>query len=120
MWPLLLWANSTLGVMMYWWQGTRQQQGRSIFTISKLPDLNVLDARYLSASQLQQCRAICDEFRSRSLLPANETYRDPARKELDLAQWAVLALLPNLGLLRDQWCAEPSVHGGKKTRPDIG
>ena len=122
-WPLLLWANSTLGLMMYWWQGTRQQQGRAIFTISRLPELNVLDARRLSASQLQQCQTICDEFRSRSLLPANEAYRDSVRKELDAALWRILelpeVLLPNLDLLRNQWCAEPSVHGGKQTRPEF-
>ena len=123
MWPLLLWANSTLGLMMFWWTGTRQQQGRARMTISKLPDMRTLDARRLSASQLQQCQTICDEFRNRSLLPANEAYRDPVRKELDAALWRILglpdALLANLDLLRNQWCAEPSVHGGKRTRPDF-
>ena len=122
-WPLLLWANSTLGLMMFWWAGTRQQQGRSNITISKLPNLNMLDARHLNALQLQQCRAVCDEFRSRFLLPANEAYRDPVRQELDAALWRILGLpdtlLPNLDLLRNQWCAEPSVHGGKRTRPDF-
>ena len=122
-WSLLLWANSTLGLMMFWWTGTRQQQGRARMTISRLPELNVLDPRRLSVLQLQQCRAVCDEFRSRSLLPANEVYRDPARKELDSALWHVLELprnlLSNLDLVREQWCAEPSVHGGKRTRPDF-
>ena len=122
-WPLLLWANSTLGLMMYWWQGTRQQQGRAIFTISRLPDMMTLDARRLSASQLQRCRAVCDEFRNRSLMPANEAYRDSVRQELDAALWRILGLpdtlLANLDLLRNQWCAEPSVHGGKQTRPDF-
>lgn len=123
MWPLLLWTNSTLGLMMYWWQGTRQQQGRTIFTISRLPELNVLDARRLGDSQLRQCQTVCEEFRNRSLLPANEAYRDPVRKELDAALWRILgladSLLANLDLLRNQWCAEPSVHGGKQTRPDF-
>ena len=122
-WPLLLWANSTLGLMMFWWAGTRQQQGRARMTISRLPELNVLDARHLSDSQLQQCQTIGNEFRSRSLLPANEAYRDPIRKELDSALWHILELprnlLSNLDLVREQWCAEPSVHGGKRTRPDF-
>lgn len=122
-WPLLLWSNSTLGLMMFWWLGTRQQQGRSNITISRLPELNVLDVRYLSNSQLQQCQAVCDEFRSRSLLPANEAYRDPIRKELDSVLWHILELpqnlLSNLDLVREQWCAEPSVHGGKRTQPNF-
>ncbi|MXZ23513.1 MAG: hypothetical protein F4Y80_01385 [Caldilineaceae bacterium SB0665_bin_21] len=122
-WPLLLWANSTLGLMMFWWTGTRQQQGRARMTITRLPDMMTLDARRLSVSQLQQCQTFCDEFRNRSLLPANEAYRDPVRKELDAALWCILGLgdtlLTNLDLLRNQWCAEPSVHGGKQTRPDF-
>ncbi len=119
---MLLWANSTLGLMMYWWQGTRQQ-GRSIFTISRLPELHVLDARRLTDFPLDKCRIIFDEFRTRSLLPTNEAYRDPVRKDLDAALWHLLelpdSLLPHLDLVRDQWCAEPSVHGGKRTRPDF-
>ena len=62
-------------------------------------------------------------LRTRSLLPANEAYRDPARKALDSALWNILELprnlLSNLDLAREQWCAEPSVHGGKRTRPDF-
>ena len=122
-WALLLWANSTLGLMMFWWTGTRQQQGRASMTITRLPDMMALDARCLSDTQLQQCQAVCDEFRSRFLLPANEAYRDSERRELDSVLWNILglpdSLLANLNLVREQWCAEPSVHGGKRTRPDF-
>ena len=45
------------------------------------------------------------------------------RKDLDAALWRILGLadilLPKLNLLRNQWCAEPSVHGSKGTRPDF-
>ena len=41
--PLLLWCNSTLGLILFWWYGTRQQAGRPRLTISKLPALPVLD-----------------------------------------------------------------------------
>lgn len=92
-------------------------------TIMRLPDMMALDARGLSDTQLQQCKAVCNEFRSRSLLPANEAYHDPARQELDTSLWNILglpgSLLANLNLVREQWCAEPSVHGGKRTRPDF-
>ena len=50
--PRLLWANSTLGLLSFWWIGARQQQGRAILTISKLPALTVLDPRNLTAVQL--------------------------------------------------------------------
>ena len=124
--PLLLWCNSTLGLLMYWWKGTRQQSGRARMTITAIPDLPVLDARALTDGQVDHCRAVFEDFRDRSLLPANEAYRDDTRKALDHAllfgNTSVLQLDPaleeGLDLLRKQWCAEPSVHGGKGTRID--
>ena len=125
--PLLLWSNSTLGLILFWWQGTRQQQGRACITITKLSELPVLDPRTLTEDQSDRCRKVFEEFKDRAFLPANEAYRDEARKALDRALFfgsaSVLQLDPGLGegldLLRNQWCAEPSVHGGKGTRIDV-
>ena len=122
--PLLLWCNSTLGLLMHWWKGTRQQMGRSNMTITAIPDLPVLDPRTLTQGQIDHCHAVFEDFRDRSLLPANEAYQDETRKALDRALLfgitSVLQLDPGLedglDLLRKQWCAEPSVHGGKSTR----
>ena len=125
--PLLLWSNSTPGLILFWWQGTRQQQGRARITITKLPDLPVLDPRPLTEEQTDRCCAIFEDFKDRAFLPANEAYRDTTRKALDCAllfgRASVLQLDPGLeeelDLLRDQWCAEPSVHGGKRTGIDV-
>ena len=122
--PLLLWCNSTLGLLMHWWKGARQQAGRSILTITAVPDLPVLDPRALTEGQMEHCRAIFEDFKDRAFLPANEAYQDPTRKDLDhellFGIASVLHLDPSLeaglDLLRKQWCAEPSVHGGKGTR----
>ena len=120
--PLAVWANSTLGLMSFWWVGTRQQQGRAMLTISRLPSLTVLDPRRLSAPQLEAARLIFDNFKGRELLPANEAYRDDVRRALDRALFTDVlslpeALLEPLDALRQSWCAEPTVHGGKGTRP---
>ena len=123
--PLLLWGNSTLGLLMHWWKGSRQQAGRSITTITAIPDLPVLDPSALTEGQVKHCRDIFIRFAGRNFLPANEAYRDDTRQELDrellFGQFSVLRLDPDLenslDLLRRQWCAEPSVHGGKGTRP---
>ena len=119
--PLTLWANSTLGLMCFWWIGSRQQQGRARVTITRLPDLLALDARALSEEQSARAQAAFADFRDRKMLPANEAYRDPVRQELDRALLVdVLGLseelLDSLAALRDSWCAEPTVHGGKTTR----
>ena len=122
--PLLLWANSTLGLILFWWHGTRQQAGRSRITITGIPSLPVLDPCTLTEAQVDHCREIFDEMKDREFLPANEAYRDETRKALDrkllFGVTSVLQLDPGLeeglDLLRRQWCAEPSVHGGKGTR----
>ncbi len=120
--PVLLWANTTLGLMSFWWRGSRQQRGRAILTISRLPELPALDPRRLSPEQINRAKEIFEEFKDRPMLPANEAYRDEVRAELDRAVLVRLLELPervqtSLALLRTQWCAEPSVHGGKPTRP---
>ena len=122
--PLVLWANTTLGLLAFWWIGTRQQQGRARLTITQLPRLTVLDPRSLSKEQIAQAEDIFETFKGKTFLPANEAYRDDARKALDRAVLVDLLRLPEttlepLSILRDQWCAEPSVHGGKSTRIDV-
>ena len=121
--PLVLWANTTLGLISFWWVGTRQQLGRARITLSALPELTVLDPRALSRGQITKAGRLFKEFQGRELLPANEAYRDEIRKELDRAVLVDLLELPKtllggLELLREQWCREPSVHGGQDTRPD--
>ena len=121
--PLVLWSNTTLGLLSFWWIGSRQQQGRACLTITQLPRLTVLDPRSLSQEQLAQAEAIFERFKEKEFLPANEAYRDDARQALDRAVLIDLLHLPEatlepLAILRDQWCAEPSVHGGKRTRID--
>lgn len=120
--PLLLWSNTTTGMILYWWRGTRQQQGRVNLTITAIPQLPVLDASAFDGKQLGKWERVFDDFRGHSLRPANEAYRDETRKALDEAVLFDLLGLPSrlaqsLDLLRLKWCSEPSVHGGKPTRP---
>ena len=122
--PLVLWANTTLGLLAFWWIGSRQQQGRATLTLTQLPGLTVLDPRHLSEEQIAQAEDIFEAFKGKTFLPANEAYRDDARKALDRAVLVDLLRLPeatleSLSILRDQWCAEPSVHGGKSTRIEV-
>ena len=120
---VVLWANTSLGLIGCWWRGGRQHQGRSIVTITQLPLLMTLDVRQLSDAQLQRAHDIFEDFREREFLPANEAYNDETRQALDEAVLVDLLGLPKsilepLALLRLQWCQEPTVHGGKATRPN--
>jgi len=119
---VVLWLNSTIGIMSFWWLGTRQQQGRSRLKISQHPELPIIDPRELDEKQLALARTIFDKFKNRDFLPVNEAYRDKTRQDLDKAILVDMLqqpaeLLKPLGVLRRQWCEEPNVHGGKSTRP---
>lgn len=123
MYATVLWHNTTLGLLLWWLIAARQQQGRSIITVGLLPDLPTLDCRELNDSQHRHAEAIWREFRKRTLLPANEAYRDETRIALDEAVLSELLGLSwsstkkPLATLRRQWCSEPTVHGNKPTRP---
>ena len=119
---LALWSNTTLGLIARWWVSNRQQKGRACLTVTTLGAIPVLNCRRLAADKLSALAAAFDRLADSSLLPANEAYRDPARAALDEAVLCDALELPDtildpLATLREQWCAEPSVHGGKGTGP---
>ena len=120
--PLVLWMNTTFGLISHWFTGTRQQRGRSLLSILLVPALGVLDVRKLSKSQLELSQKIFEQFSDVELLPANEAWRDEGRMALDQAVLVEMLnqsseIMESLAILRTKWCSEPSVHGGKGTRP---
>ena len=85
------------------------------------PRLTVLDPQALSPAQLAATKALFERFKGETFRPANEAYRDETRQALDRAVLVELLdlseeVMEPLSILRDQWCDEPSVHGGKTTR----
>ena len=123
--PVVLWLNTTLGLIGRWWVGSRQQQGRSILSVGRIVEIPVLDCRALDGDTLSEASEVFARFRLRTFLPANEAYRDEARQDLDQAVLCDLLGLPEsilepLATLRQQWCSEPTVHGGKPSRPGGG
>ena len=82
-----------------------------------------LDVTKLSPAQLARAEEIFEDMRDSQFLPANEAYRDSARKELDHRVLVDILGLPEsvlepLELLRLKWCSEPGVSGGKSTAPE--
>ena len=126
---ILSWANTTLGLIAFWWLGSRQQRGRARLSITRLPELPVLNPDALTSEQLSVAQVIFDRFKDKKFLPANEAYHDATRIALDEAVLIEMLglqhatdftedeIMESLEVLREQWCREPSVHGGKNTRP---
>ena len=119
---IVLWLNSTPGLMTYWWIGSKQQKGRAVPSISTLGSLIALDTRQFNDSMFDKVDELFERFESVEFLPANECFRDENRKALDEALLIELLDIPHsivdeFDFTRSQWCAEPRVHGGKSTRP---
>ena len=88
-------------------------------SIRSTDSLSVLDLRTLSGEQIRTAKAIFDDFRDRELKPAYLADADPNRALLDRRVVCDLlgfdeATYEAVRRLSAKWCAEPSVHGGKK------
>ena len=118
-WVFALWCNCTLGLLLFWWRSSRQQNGRGAMTINGIESLPVLDFRSLSDDQLLMAELIFDEFRDKDLKPAYLADADPNRALLDRRVVCDLlefdeTVYEAVRRLAAKWCAEPSVHGGKQ------
>jgi hypothetical protein len=119
---LVLWANTSLGMLLRWWHSNRQQSGRGTIGKSTLQTLPVLDITALNPTQLAKAVALFDAMSGEQLLALHEIDRDLVRKKLDekFAQ-NVLGLTAStikpggaLELLRMKMAREPSIRGAKR------
>ena len=100
----------------------RGQDGRGGVTVTAIPDIPVLEGTKLNTTQLDATVKIFDDLQEQGMLPANEAWRDEVRQELDQRLLnEVLGLddkaVDQLGILRRQWCSEPTVTSTKDTGP---
>ena len=123
--PWTLWCNTTLGLFCHWGHSNKQQPGRGMLSQLTLYTLPTLDVRCLSAEALAKADQLFDTMKHQRMLPFNESDRDPVRHELDRRFLTdVLGITSDdahaaVHRLREKLCAEPSIHGGKKSRCDL-
>ncbi|MYC34812.1 MAG: hypothetical protein F4X64_16765 [Chloroflexi bacterium] len=115
----MLWCNSTLGLLQFWWHANLQQSGRGRSTIHHTETMPMLDFRVLTDNQLATAETIFNDFRDLELQPAYLADADPNRALLDRRVVCDLlgfddVVYQAVRRLSAKWCAEPSVHGGKR------
>jgi hypothetical protein len=118
---LVLWANTSLGLLLHWWHANKQQIGRGNIGKSALQGLPVLDVTALRSNQLAAAVQLFDAMRGLDLLPLHEIDRDPVRRDLDKSFARDVLGLPesvvetggSLELLRMKLAREPSIRGHK-------
>jgi hypothetical protein len=122
---LLLWLNSTLGILLYF---GRRAITRSAWMQMKKPawsSMPVLDVRGLSQARLTALAKSYDSLAKKELAPIAQLDIDPVRKDIDIAICKALKL-PDLRSLRELLAREPGlsaqdIHSAKdnETEEDI-
>jgi len=118
---LVLWGNSSFGLLLHWWHSNKQQAGRGNIGRLVLETLPVLDVTRLSAAKLKAAEKIFAEISSAEMLPMHEMDHDAVRHELDRRFGIEVVGLPAalfavdgpVDLLRKKLAQEPSVRGRK-------
>ena len=120
-----LWGNSTLGLLCYWMRCNRVHAGRGAIRLTLLRSMPTLDMRQLDQTALQNAERIFEEMKHKKMLPFNQMFEDRVRQELDrrllsevlgLSEATHPEVHTGLHQLRERLCAEPSIHGGKRSR----
>lgn len=117
-----LWGNTTLGLLLHWWQSNKQQAGRGNIGKTALAKFVCLDPAELSVDQRAASFELLKAFGKTPLRPFNEIDLDRDRADLDRAFLGDILGLPAalfaddgpLALLRRKLAAEPSIAGSKK------
>jgi len=118
---LVLWANTSLGMLLRWWHSNKQQSGRGNIGKTALQSMPTMDVSALKPAQLEKAAKLFDETSGKRMLPLHQIDKDTIRKELD-EQFGreVLGLPASLfasggpvEILRLKLAQEPSIRGNK-------
>ena len=99
--------------------------GRGILTLKTLATTPTLDVRELSEEALENAEVLFERLKHKRMLPFNECAHDRGRHELDTDLLTEVLGIEDPGVLtamqtlREMLCAEPSIHGGKKSKCDL-
>ena len=123
---LVLWANSSLGLLVHWWVANKQQSGRGNITPKVLQSLPILNVAALTKIQMDSAVRIFDDICLKPLLPIHNIAEDPTRRELDerlgreVLGMSDSLLLPGgaVEVLRMKMAQEPSIRGRKSNEID--
>lgn len=112
---LVLWGNSTLGVLCRWQLSGKQHLGRSLIGLSDTKLIPVPNFPDMTKAVLREFDACFDRLRSEPLDIIMNMWKDAGRKSIDSAVLGALGasgLEPELAKLRKALCREPTINGG--------
>lgn len=107
---LLLWLNSTLGLLMYYGSRAITQGPWMQMKKPAWQSMPVLDVRQLGENQLRSLSHAYDSVCGLTLRPLSQVDHDPHRLQIDQALCEALSL-PSLGPIRELLVREPGLTG---------
>jgi hypothetical protein len=118
---LVLWANTSLGMLLRLWHSNKQQSGRGNIGKSALQTMPIMDLAALKPEALRKAAKLFDEMSDKPLLPLHEIAKDAVRRELDERFGGEVLGLPAslfapggaFEVLRAKLGQEPSIRGNK-------
>jgi len=118
---LVLWANTSLGMLLRWWHSNKQQSGRGNIGKTSLQDMPILNVNALKPAQLSKAAELFEAMSAKPLLPLHEIDKDTVRQELDERFGREVLGLPAalfasggpIETLRMKLAQEPSIRGNK-------
>lgn len=115
-----LWLNSTLGLLIQWTQGQKQQPGRSIIRTKAIHNVPIPNFSKLSEVQVRKAHNYFKIIKNKTLKTSLQIVNDPVRIEIDNAVIDILEL-PNqvssiLENIRKMWSEEPSLRVKSKKK----
>lgn len=119
---LLLWLNSTLGIMSYYGRRAITEGAWMQMKKPAWSGMMVLDVRKLSDAKLSKLAEAYDEISTEDLLPIAQLDEDPVRQKIDKAFGKALKI-PDLSPLRELLAREPGLsavglNGGHQDEDD--
>lgn len=116
---LVLWCNSTLGILCRWMISNREHLGRSLIGLSGVMPLCVPDFNKLSRTKIRQLNDIFDKFSNVKFDIIMNLWKDENRIALDNSILNdVFDVDFDLTTLRKQLCKEYTINGGKIPQMD--
>ena len=114
-----LWGNSTLGFLIHWTRGQRQQGGRASTQVGAISDMPSPRIDLLDEQKLSQAAQSFRELSYKPLSAACRAHMDDTRKQIDDAVLDMLGINSSevarvIDDMRWLWCNEPSVHGNNR------
>lgn len=111
--PLVVWLNSTMGILSFWSIAGKQQLGRGRTSRTNIKHLPIPDFDKIDKKNNQKLMKIFDKYSKKNFDRMKNLWKDNTRIELDLEIVKIMGYELDLDDIRRRLCIEPSICGGR-------